>query len=150
MKSLIRTTILMAIAAALLLAFSPVPARAQAFRALLNGGQEVPPVTTTAFGVADMTFDGVDLCYTIIFSHDLTSPETAAHFHAPAAPGANAAVRFPISPAPSPFGTPKTGCVVGPVTPEDIDNLVGGLTYINVHTSMNPGGEIRGQVQLLP
>jgi hypothetical protein len=31
-----------------------------------------------------------------------------------------------------------------------IAGLIGGQTYLNIHTSMFPGGEIRGQLQAVP
>ncbi len=36
------------------------------------------------------------------------------------------------------------------VTIEDIINILSGNVYVNVHTSNNPGGEIRGQLNYLP
>lgn len=82
------------------------------------------------------------LCHSISFSiNDLLAGETATHFHSPAAPGEDAGVRFPLS-----LGSPKTGCV-GPLNEEDVANLNAGLFYFNVHSTMFPGGETRGQVQ---
>ncbi|TAK00300.1 CHRD domain-containing protein [bacterium] len=132
----------------------PVSAQATRFIALITSGQEnVPANTGNAFGVAFMTFNPDDnmLCYSISFSvNDLVGGETAAHFHTPGAPGVNAPVRFFITPGPSPFGSPKNGCV-GPLEEteqnQDISQLNAGLFYINVHSTMFPGGEIRGQVQ---
>ena len=31
-----------------------------------------------------------------------------------------------------------------------IQSLVGGQTYLNIHTAVNPGGEIRGQLTVAP
>jgi hypothetical protein len=31
-----------------------------------------------------------------------------------------------------------------------IQSLLGGQTYINIHSAVNPGGEIRGQVLRVP
>ena len=31
-----------------------------------------------------------------------------------------------------------------------IQSLVGGQTYLNIHTTVNPGGEIRGQLTVVP
>lgn len=36
------------------------------------------------------------------------------------------------------------------VTPGLVDSLMSGMAYINLHTSMNPAGEIRGQIAKLP
>ncbi len=149
MEKLLKAIVVIAIGSVLTLAISPVPARAQEFFiANIDGSQEVPPSGSPATGGAAMVFDGAQLCYAILYTDfDLLGPETAAHFHSPAAPGENAPVRFPISPIPSPFGSPKTGCVgAGEFSDDDAANLRAGLFYINIHTSMFPGGEIRGQV----
>ena len=71
----------------------------------------------------------------------LSGPPTAAHFHGPAAPGANAGVAVPIP-------NPATSPVQGPATLTDAQaaDLLAGRYYINIHTAANPGGEIRGQV----
>jgi hypothetical protein len=36
--------------------------------------------------------------------------------------------------------------IVGPLTPAQVADLMNGLSYINIHTSQFPGGEIRGQI----
>lgn len=117
----------------------------KAFTAILNGGQEVPINESPAFGVAFMTFEDDEkilhysITYTDVF---LIGAETAAHFHAPANPGENASIVFPITPVP---GNPKNGSV-GPLTGKQIGELKRGLFYLNIHTDAFPGGEIRGQV----
>jgi hypothetical protein len=155
--SRMKATQLLAVAAAaiLTLAISAPPVSAETlvpFIALLNSGQENPPTGSNALGVAFMTFndDTKELCYDISFT-SLVSAERAAHFHAPAAPGENAGVVFDISPppdGPSPFGSPKTGCV-GPLDKDQSMQLRAGLFYINIHSEPPlgfPSGEIRGQV----
>ncbi len=133
---------------ALVILSSAVPVRAHlsTFVAVINSGQEVPPNTSNAIGTAFVTVD-VDtgqLCFSITFTPDLlTSPETAAHFHSPAKPGVNADIVVPL-----PLGSPKNGCAPDPLTPEQIADLNAGLWYVNVHTETNPGGEIRGQVNI--
>ena len=50
-----------------------------------------------------------------------------------------------------PAGDPaQGGLFFGSVvyTPEGASNLLAGLNYLNVHTTNNPGGEIRGQLIL--
>ncbi len=118
--------------------------------AVLEGGQEVPPIPpspSSAIGVAYMTFnEGTDLlCYSISFTR-LAGAEVSAHFHGPAPAGVNADVLFEITPAISPLGSPKTGCV-GPLSEQQQEFLENQLIYINVHSSPAfVGGEIRGQV----
>ena len=126
----------------------PVSAHLFTFTAVLNSGQEPPPNTNNsrAFGVAFVTFnDGTgEVCFSISYTLDsLTSTETNAHFHAPAPPGVNAGVIIQLPP-----DNPKNGCVTPSLSQELIDALFAGLWYINIHTRNNPGGEIRGQVNL--
>ena len=113
--------------------------------ATLSGTQEVPPNGSAGTGSATIVFDDVsnELNWDIVFS-DLSGPATAAHFHGPAPVGSNAGVQVDIG-AVSGLGSPMTGSA----TISDLQeaDLLAGLWYINIHTSMFPGGEIRGQVQ---
>ena len=113
---------------------------------------EVPPNSSTATGNATITVDANKiLTYTVVFS-GLTTGLTAAHIHAPAAPGNNA---NPIVPFTATNGV--TAGTIGPttvdlktlltgtITPDSLIKLMGnGNAYVNVHSSQNPGGEIRG------
>jgi CHRD domain len=116
--------------------------------AVLNSGQEIqdPKPNSNALGTAVMTFtESTDmLCYSISYTA-LVGAETVAHFHAPASAGENASVLFPITPEVSPLGSPKVGCV-GPLTGNQKKDLIRGLFYINIHSSVATSGEIRGQV----
>ncbi len=123
-----------------------VGAQTSTFIAVISSGQEVPPNTSKALGVAFVTFNAAtgEVCFSISYEDfNLTSAETAAHFHFPAPPGVNAPVRITL-----PGDAPKNGCATPdpPLTEEDIAALFAGNWYINVHTVVNPGGEIRGQV----
>ncbi len=71
----------------------------------------------------------------------LSGPATAAHFHGPAAAGANAGVVVPIGNNPP---SPTTGSAT--LTDDQIKDLEAGKWYANVHTEANKGGEIRGQM----
>jgi hypothetical protein len=115
------------------------------FTAVINGAQETPAVASPSQGVAFLTFDkdNSDLCYAISYSA-LGGTELVAHFHGPAAPGQPAGILHEISPSPSPLGSPKNGCVT--LTKDEAKLLAKGLLYINIHSTLAPGGEIRGQV----
>jgi CHRD domain len=130
------------LAAAGLLVASAAQAATEKFAATLSGDQEVPANTTTGKGKVEATLDtGTKaLSYRITYS-GLTGPAMAAHFHGPAAPGANAPPVVPIA-HPS---NPTTGKAT--LTDAQIADLEAGKWYFNVHTSANPGGEIRGQIQ---
>jgi hypothetical protein len=112
------------------------------FHATMDGKSEVPPNASTGSGDALATLDtsSKQLSYTITFM-GLSGPATAAHFHGPAAPGANAGVAVPI-------GTNPTSPVTGSVTLTDAQmaDLQAGKWYANVHTAESKGGEIRGQM----
>jgi hypothetical protein len=112
------------------------------FSATMNSASEVPPKTSAGTGDALATLDTVakTLTYTVTFQN-LTGPATAAHFHGPAAAGANAGVAVPL-------GNNPTSPIHGTATLTDaqIADLEAGKWYVNVHTAANPGGEIRGQV----
>ena len=83
------------------------------------------------------------VCYRLSYS-PLAGVETVAHFHIGAAPGVPSSVLVGITPSPSPVGSPKHGCVA--FTKDQVKALKKGLVYLNVHSSIAPAGEIRGQV----
>ena len=93
-------------------------------------------------GTADLDYDAASkkLSWKLTYS-GLTGPATAAHFHGPAAAGANAGVAVPI---PNPGSSPVEGSAT--LTDAQAADLMAGKYYINIHTAANPGGEIRGQV----
>ena len=93
-------------------------------------------------GNADVTYDTTTKMITWRVTFDnLTGPATAAHFHGPAAPGANAGVALLIGNNPT---SPAKGMAT--LTDAQAADLMAGRWYVNVHTAANRGGEIRGQV----
>ncbi len=112
------------------------------FHAAMTTAAEVPPKTTAGKGDVLATLDTATkmVTYTVTYS-DLTGPATAAHFHGPAAVGANAGVAVPI---PAPLTSPIHGTAT--LTDAQIADMEAGKFYVNVHTAANPGGEIRGQL----
>ena len=128
----------------------------ETFSANLTGAAERPtPVTTTATGAATFTAvttpTGTTVTYSITVT-GLSGPATAAHIHGPADANGSATpiVTLAIT------GTGTSGAIVsGSFTTTghatiDITALLAllrnGNSYVNVHTSANPGGEIRGQI----
>jgi hypothetical protein len=111
------------------------------FNAKLDAASEVPAKTSAGKGVAVAELDTATkmLTYKVTYA-GLTGPATMAHFHGPAAAGANAPPVVMIAPPVSPASGSAT------LTDAQVADLKSGLYYINVHTAANPGGEIRGQV----
>jgi len=128
---------------AICLLFANVVA-AQNYGAILAGTNEVPPNVSPATGTATLTLDAAKLLHVHVDCMNLTTAITASHIHCCAAVGSNAGVKFPLIP-PQPAACP-IDITVGPLTATDEANLNGGLMYVNIHTTMFPGGEIRGQV----
>ena len=126
---------------------------ATSFTATLTGANEVPPVTTTATGAATLAVVNSQLTYTVNVSN--LSNAVVAHIHVAAA-GANGPVRLNLcgTGAPEPGCTSGTGVLVtgtnGTALGITFDSLLSAMrtggAYVNVHTSANQGGEIRGQV----
>jgi hypothetical protein len=133
------------VAAAAALAFVSIGAHAATInlKADLKASSEVPAKDSSGTGVLTGTLDTDtnEFKYHVEFS-GLTGPVVAAHFHGPAAAGANAKPQLPIKV--SPITSPLEGKAT--LTPEQAKDLTDGKWYFNLHTSANPGGEIRGRV----
>jgi len=116
------------------------PAVVLNYTADIDGLQEVPPNASPAVGSATITIDtdANTLSYNITFA-GLTGTETAAHIHGFADPGINAGALHTL-----PAGSPKVG--VWNYAEADEANILAGLCYINIHSTLFGGGEIRGQI----
>lgn len=133
------------LAATAVLAFVSIAAHAATInlKADLKASSEVPAKDSSGIGILTGTLDTDtnEFKYHVEFS-GLTGPVVAAHFHGPAAEGANAKPQLLIKT--SPIANPLEGKAT--LTPEQAKDLADGKWYFNLHTSANPGGEIRGQV----
>lgn len=114
----------------------------------LDGLQEVPPNASPGSGFATVTLNTVtgEVDVDGTFS-GLVSPATAAHIHGLAAPGVNAGIILGLVVTPATSGT-FTGN--GILSSTNVQGMLDGLTYINVHSGQFPGGEIRGQIVPTP
>jgi hypothetical protein len=128
------------------------------FKATLSGSQEVHTVNTNAAGHAifHLSKDGTELTYRLFVNrlHNITM----AHIHlAPVGVnGPPVAWLLPLTLLSGAnngllsHGVIKTGDLVGPLAGEDLSVLIeaikDGRTYVNVHTTQYPPGEIRGQI----
>ncbi len=133
----------LAIGALAALAFAAFSADASAqkltFTATIDQAQETPPTGSPATGKATFVVDRATktLSFFITFS-GLGSAEVSAHIHQ-GAPGVPGPILFAL-----PLGSPKIGTWNYPAAQEQ--NIITGLTYVNIHSANFGGGEIRGQI----
>ena len=138
----------------------------------LSGKEEVPPVATKAVGLAgfQLSRDGSELTYKLIVAN--IDNVTQAHIHCGTF-GVNGPIVLWLYPAAPPAtlipgrtngilgeGTATNANVIprpdSPACPGGVANLAdlveklkNGGAYANVHTTANPPGEIRGQIEQL-
>jgi hypothetical protein len=133
----------------------------QQFTAKLSGKNEVPPVTTPATGIATFTVspDGSSLNYVLSVS-DITGV-MGAHLHAGPSTQNGPTIAGLFNPSMTGHPTGKVhgslskgiiraSNLTGPLAGKELSDLIllikTGNTYVNVHTTQNRGGEIRGQL----
>jgi len=149
--------------------------RNRSFKASLIGFEEPPAISSPGHGrfEARISRDGESFDYKLSYG-DLAGPVTQAHIHMglPSVNGGiaiwlcqTAAVTVPagagmVPLCPTPGGTVEgtvtAAQVLGPTAQffpvgefgEVVRGLRNGAGYANVHTTRNPGGEIRGQIQV--
>ncbi len=108
----------------------------------LSGSAQIPAVAEAGAGAGWITLVGNLMYYDIDF-YGLSSDATDAHLHGPATATQAAGVLAPLAGASGTAGTLESS---QKISLEALTNLLQGLTYVNVHTTRHPGGEIRGQV----
>lgn len=125
------------------------------YSTVLSGDQEVPPVNTSAAGIADFSpsDDGDSVEFTI--TADDIEAATAGHIHF-GIEGQNGPVAVTLFEFDSPqdevseSGTIDADDLSGPLEGMQISDLLDafndGNAYANIHTEQNPDGEIRGQI----
>jgi len=178
MMKLIRSSVHLAVMAALLLFLSATPGFADTlvFTAMgptvpgLSALNENPTNSSQGTGSATVTWntDTFLMTVSVTFSN-LTGPNTAAHIHCcVAAPGT--AMVATVTPTFTGFPAGTNGTYLQTFNMQDVGSfnpafitahgglaaatadLLAGLqnnqAYLNIHTAANPGGEIRGFLQL--
>jgi hypothetical protein len=124
------------------------------FVATLSGDAERPPVASTSTGTALVTIEDAN---TISYKVDVANVNdiTLSHFHG-ATPDVSGKIIFDFAPgarAGSFSGTLESGTVTRTSTfapgftfDSLLTRLRTGALYVNVHTNVNKGGEIRGNL----
>lgn len=129
-----------------LVATSAANAAVVKFKATLNGAQETPPVTTTSTGTADLDFD--DAASTLNGTAEITLEDPAtisdAHIHL-AECGKAGSIYKGLTVNKNNFnGTIVVDQVK--LDPDGVKALNEGRLYLNIHTTKNTAGELRGQI----
>jgi hypothetical protein len=133
------------------------------FRTHMSGREEVPAVDSQAQGQAifQLSRDGSELSYKLIVAN--IENVTQAHIHLGPA-GVNGPVIAWLYPAGPPAqlipgrfqgvlaeGAITSASLVGPLAGQTLADLLAQIeadnTYVNVHTSQFPPGEVRGQIR---
>lgn len=122
--------------------------------ATLTGAQEVPPVTTSATGSASATLNAAKTQISVTVTYTGLTNITAAHIHVGAA-GVDGPVIFTLAAGTftSPLNKTLAAADLTPQAAQNINTfaeavtaLLAGNTYVNIHTTQYPDGEIRGQL----
>ena len=111
----------------------------------LDANQEVPANASPGTGTVTLTLDvGAGTIQADGTYQNLLGNASTSHLHAAPA-GSNGAVMVPLNASGGTSGTIFAG---GAVNASQIATILAGNSYANVHSSMFPGGEIRGQAIL--
>jgi hypothetical protein len=116
--------------------------------AALSGSEEVGPNGSNATGTATLTYDPLAKNFDVSVAVSGIAAPTGFHIHR-GATGVNGPVVLDFGVAVTPDGsggfTFTATDLALPLTLTEAQ-LLGGLSYVNVHTAAFPGGEIRGQL----
>lgn len=109
------------------------------FQATLNGTSEVPANASTATGTSTLVFNNSTKTFTVTTNYT-GLVVTNAHIHKGAV-GVSGPPVFPFTT----FTSPITFTSAALTAAEEAD-LFAGLYYVNLHSTLYPNGEIRGQL----
>lgn len=124
-------------------------AQVTVLRASLDGGQEVPPSGSLASGELAMSIDqSTNLFNLAVFVKGIALTDlTGSHIHlAPAGVNGPIIVDLDASQWFESGGAIGRTILEGSFPAANVAALLSEGTYINVHTTQFPGGEIRGQI----
>lgn len=127
---------------------TPVSGQFITYAGELRGGNETPPTSSTAVGAYFITIDTVNKTLTWDVTTNVSSP-TLAHIH-PGAAGTTGSPLITFASGASAFTSGRTSGTTS-ISGLSEANFNALLTtpqnfYVNVHSTTNGGGEIRGQL----
>ena len=158
-----RVVVMLAAVLVVLAVASPAKAQVITLTAELSGANETPaPVLTGAYGFATVLVDlGARSVSWDVEVINMPSGTNNAHIHV-GGPGLGGPTVINI---PFPAGISNDYRLTGSATtataglrPDQglrsfddvLQSIIGGQTYVNIHSAVNPGGEIRGQLIVRP
>lgn len=111
----------------------------------LLGSNEVPPVTTTATGLAILRLTNDKVLYSKVTVNDLESNDTltASHIH-PGAVGTNGPPLIFLCSNVNDFGVLK---ISSPLPDAQYNQLLNDPMYVNAHSRRHGSGLVRGQIR---
>ncbi len=113
------------------------------FEADLSADEQSAPTESPGTGHAEFTLERATLKFSWVVTFDkLTSPLTQAVVRGPQKPGTNAGVLFELGPATA--KSPIKGSIV--INDGQLEYLLAGRMYVNLHTTKWKDGELRGQI----
>ena len=132
-------------------------AGAQSFISNMDGAQDGGGARQGT-GTVGLTLAGSTLTLSGGSYSGLTANSSAAHIHGPALPGVNVGILYDLT------GIVTLGATSGTINgvvnivngtggftlAQQLTQLNSGLWYINIHNASFPGGEIRGQITVVP
>jgi hypothetical protein len=121
-----------------------VPEDISVLRFVLEGAQEVPPVTTAATAVAYTTVHRLSGAVAANARTSNLSGANGAHLHQGAI-GINGPITIPLV-QPDLALTPELWATSATFTAPQLTAFLASQTYLNVHSASFPDGEIRGQI----
>jgi hypothetical protein len=139
-------------------AATPPATAPKTFTAQLTGAEVVPAVTTSATGSATFTVDPTGTRVHFVLEVSNISDVTASRLHEgkPGTNGSGVLILYPGPTQEGPFsgvlagGNFNASALIGSLSGKTIADFVAllesGQAYVNVGTTTNPAGEIRGQV----
>ena len=140
------------VAFAALIAFAfaaPAGATYFLFTVSLDGPQA--GIASPATGTASLKLDDVANTLDVNMSYSgLLATVTNAHIHCCSPPLVASGVIIPFVPPMTTGATSGVFVNLFSLTPTEVTQVMSGLSYINIHTSFAPGGEIRGQIAAVP
>jgi hypothetical protein len=133
---------------AVVLAAAAMPASASiiTFSVTLTGLNEVPANASPGIGTAFITLDDIAATLSVKMSFSgLVAAATAAHIHCCLGPGVNAPVVIPFTGFPNATSGTYSNTFTG-ISLANITGIEAYQAYINIHSSVYPGGEIRANL----